>query len=71
MTEIQSALSGISGIFRIFSLWVGLVVTIVGGIISLTNYFYSKKKDKFNALVKVFNHLNNDRHTEARRYYSP
>jgi len=68
MSEVQSALTGISGIL---SLWVGLVITIVGGIISFTNFFYLRKKDKFNSLFGVFNHLNDIKHREARHvlYY--
>jgi len=67
MSDVQSPLY-LSGIL---SIWIGLVIAVVGGIISFTNFFYSRKKDKFNSLFEVFSRLNDNRHREARRiiYY--
>jgi len=47
--------------------WIGLLVAIFGGIISIISFFYSRKRDKFNGLSEAFKILNDNVHREARR----
>lgn len=60
--EIESFLSGA---------WVGVIIAVFGIIISLTNYFYTRRKDRFNSLFQTFSYLNENANREARRviYY--
>lgn len=55
----------------ILNILIGSVISIAGGIITYTNFFYSRRKDRFRSLSEAFNYLSCDKHREAHRvvYY--
>jgi hypothetical protein len=53
--------------------WVGVIIAASAVFFAGTNFFYTRKKDRFNSLSQAFNYLNDLKHKEARRvlyYYS-
>lgn len=54
--------------------WVSALIAAFEAALTVTNYYYSRKKDRFNSLSQVFTYLEQAAHREARRviyYYSP
>ena len=63
-TNSSGALESIN---KFLSDWVGLVVVVTGGILSIISFIYNRRRDKLNGLFEVFKILNDNMHREARR----
>jgi hypothetical protein len=47
--------------------WIGLIIAITGGILSITTFYYNRRRDKFQGLSEAFRILNDNMNREARR----
>jgi hypothetical protein len=57
----------LESINKFLSDWIGLLVAVIGGILSIISFFYQRRRDKLHELSEAFKVLNDNTHREARR----
>ena len=52
---------------KFLSDWIGVLVAVIGGILSIISFFYNRKDNRLKGLSEAFQILNDNIHREARR----